>query len=120
MSLSDDQSMEITKENNALEPFLTSYEKMPLDFLDTEDVVTTNTETFSSPSEVYFSIPLPVENSSSENYIDLSLPTEEVPQESLLQVIKEEITTFLNIQKIEVQDTLPFIEIRKETAEDGK
>lgn len=108
--------MEITKENNALEPFLTSYEKMPLDFLDTEDVVTTNLDT---AEETHYS-PLTLEEADLETYVDLSLPTEKVPQDSLLQVLKEEITTFLSIQKIEVQDTLPFIEIRKEAVENGK
>ncbi len=114
MSLSDYNTMETTKETKSLDPFLTAYEKMPLDTFDTEDVELETT----SPTELYYSVFLSTEEDSSpETYFDISLTSEieeEPSSKSFLKIIKEEITDFLKIQKIQAEDSLPFIEIRKE------
>lgn len=117
MSLSEYKNMETTKETTNLESIFTSYEKMLLESLEVEEAHSLKFETSSQNTEIYYAISLPQEDS--ETYVDVSLPTEE-SQNSLFEIIKEEITTFFNIQKIEVSDTLPFIEIHKEAMEDGK
>lgn len=123
MSLSDYSTMETTKETIQLEPFLTSYEKMPLELVDAVDVLTTEPEQNQMGTELYYSVVLPVEDSIPQTYVDITLPsetTEEPHSESFFQTIKEEITTFLSIQKVEAENTLPFIEIRKENVDAKK
>lgn len=123
MSLSDYSIMETTKETIPSEPFLTSYEKMTLELVDAIDVVTTKLEQEQATTELYYSVVLPVEDSIPQTYVDITLPSEtkeETHSESLFQTIKEEITSFLNIQKVEVENTLPFIQIHKEIVNEEK
>lgn len=107
--------METLKEIDTQESLKNSYE-----FVSLEGVEFYELELPSSPEEnssSYTAIELPLDPAP-EQTVELNRISLKIPKsESFLQTFKEDLTIFFHVTKVETQETLPFIEIKKEQIE---